>query len=95
MEESGQGVAWPAAVVLAGASGHGGSQGVGKNGEDDERVRFPSSPWAAVAHRGRSTMAGGERRHRLLGGGAARLGIEMEVAVEVRSEVEIEEVALL
>jgi hypothetical protein len=30
-----------------------------------------------------------------LGGGAARLGIEMEVSVEVRSEVEIEEVALL
>jgi hypothetical protein len=82
-------------VVLAGASGHGGGQGVGKNGEDDERVRFPSSPWAAVAHRGRSTMAGGERRQRLLGGGAARLGIEMEVSVEVRSEVEIEEVALL
>jgi hypothetical protein len=48
-------VARPPAAVLAGASGHGGGRGEGQNGED-EGVRFPSSPWAAVAHGGRSTV---------------------------------------
>jgi hypothetical protein len=42
---------------LAGASEHSGDRGEGQNGEEDEGVRFTSSPWAVVAHEGRSTVA--------------------------------------